>query len=105
MRPRLLRDRVLVASCGQVSGIAVVCQAAEEKPRGSSVESGPEYLGSMYVCGAGKGVKLRDGWPIFRFFSFHIMLLYTTFTGREVFGSHNIETDICIRTAHRRLTL
>jgi len=32
-----------------------------EKPRGSSVESGPEYLGSMYVCGAGKGVKLRDG--------------------------------------------
>ena len=89
--------------CGQVSGIAVVCKAAEENPRGSSVESGPEYLGSMYVCGAEKWVKLRESWPIFKFFSFHIMLFYITFTRTDVFGSHNIETDVCIRIAYRRL--
>jgi len=94
LRPRLLRDSVLVPSCGRVSGIAVVCQAAEEKPRGSSVESGPEYLGSMYVCGAEKGVRLSESWQIVKFFSFHIMLLYITFTRRDVFGSHNIDTDI-----------
>jgi hypothetical protein len=103
LSPRLLRDRVLFASCGQVSGIAVVCQAAEEKQRGSSVESGPEYLGSMYVCGAEKWVKLSDSWPIFKFFNFHVMLFYITFTRRDVSGSHNIETYICIRTAYRRL--
>lgn len=94
---------LLVASCGQVSGIAGVCQAAEEKSRGSSVESGPKKLGSMHVCGVEKGVKLKESGPIFKFFSFHIMLFYITLTGRDVFGSHNIETDICIRTAYRTL--
>jgi hypothetical protein len=53
-----------------------VCQVAREKPKGSSVESGPEYIGSMYVCGVEKGVKLSESWPIFKFFSFHIVILH-----------------------------
>ena len=40
LRPKLLRVRVLVASRGQFSGITFVYQAAENKPNGSSVESG-----------------------------------------------------------------
>jgi hypothetical protein len=39
--PRLLRVTVLVASGGQFSGITVVYQAAEDEPKGCSVESSP----------------------------------------------------------------
>jgi hypothetical protein len=71
---RLLRVRVSVASRGQFSGITVVWQAAEEKPNGSSVESGPGYLCSMSVCGAVQWVTLSETWLKFKLFDFHKML-------------------------------
>jgi hypothetical protein len=67
---------LLVASRGQFSGITVAYQAAEENPKGFSVERGPGYLGSMSACGAAQWVKLSERWPIFKFTYFHIMLLY-----------------------------
>jgi hypothetical protein len=51
-----------------------VHQAAEEKSKGSAVESGPGSLGSMSVCGAVHWVKLRDRLPKAKLFHFHIML-------------------------------
>jgi len=49
--PRLLSFRVLVAFRGYVSGITVVYHVGEEKQNGPGVESFPEYLGSLSVCG------------------------------------------------------
>jgi hypothetical protein len=51
-----------------------VWQAAEEKPNGSGVESGPGYLGSMSVCDAVQWVKLSKTWPKLKFFDFYKML-------------------------------
>jgi hypothetical protein len=42
--PRLLRVRVWVAPRGHISGIIFVYQAAEDKPNGTSVGSGPKVL-------------------------------------------------------------
>jgi hypothetical protein len=36
--------------------MTVVYQVAEDEPTGSSIESGPRYLGSMSVCGAAQWV-------------------------------------------------
>jgi hypothetical protein len=69
--------RLLVASRGQFSGITVVYQAAD-KPNSITVESGPGFLGSMFVFGAAQWVKLSESWPKFKFTDFHIMLLYIT---------------------------
>ena len=49
---------LLVASLGHFSGMAGVYQAAVDKPNGSSVESGPGYLGSMSVCGVAQWAKI-----------------------------------------------
>lgn len=49
--PRLLSVRALVAFRGYVSGITVVYHVGEEKQNGPGVESFPEYLGSLSVCG------------------------------------------------------
>ena len=49
LRPRLLRFRVLVASRFQFQLIRVVYQAAEDKPNGSSVESG-QWVPWFDVC-------------------------------------------------------
>jgi hypothetical protein len=51
-----------------------VHQAAEGKPNGSSIESGPEYLGSMSVCDAVQWIKLSETWPKLQSFDFHKML-------------------------------
>jgi hypothetical protein len=78
LRPSLLSVRVLVAFRGQFSGITVLCQAAEDKPKGNTAESGPGYLGSMSVWGAEHRVKLSESRPKFNFTDFHIMLLHIT---------------------------
>jgi hypothetical protein len=57
-----MRVRVLVASCGQCSGVIVVYQNAENTLKGSSVDSGPAYLDSMSVCGAAQWSILSDSW-------------------------------------------
>jgi len=74
----VLKVRVLVASRGQFSDIAVVYQAAEDKPNTTSAEWGAGYLGSMSVCGVGQRVKLSDSWPKFKFTEFYTMFLYIT---------------------------
>jgi hypothetical protein len=51
VRPRLLSVRVIIASRCNVSGLTVVYHVAEEKKNGPGVESCPEYLGSLSVCG------------------------------------------------------
>jgi hypothetical protein len=78
LRPRLLRVRVLVASRGQLSDIKIVYQATGDEPNGFSVEDGPGYLASMYVCGAARWVKLSDSWPKFKIADFQRMLLHIT---------------------------
>jgi len=72
--PRLLRVRVLFASCIQFSGVTLVRKAAEEEMNGSTAESDAGYLGSMSVSGAAQWDKLSESWPKFKFFSFHKML-------------------------------
>jgi len=52
----------------------VVYQTAKDKPNGSSVESGPGYLGQMSVCVAAQWFKLSESWPKFQFFDLHKML-------------------------------
>jgi hypothetical protein len=51
-----------------------VYQAAGKKPNVSSVESGPEHLGSICVCGAVHWVKLSEFWLKFKLFYFHKMI-------------------------------
>jgi len=54
---------------------------AEDKPYGSSVESGPRYPGSMSVCGAAQWSKLSESWSKFKFTDFHVMVLHSPITG------------------------
>lgn len=70
--PRLPKDRVLIASCGQFSGITVVQQAAEGKRNGCRI--GSRVPCSVPVCGAAQWVKLRQSWPNFKFFDFRQMI-------------------------------
>ena len=69
---------MLVGFRGQFSGITVLYQAAGNEPNGNTVESGPEYLGSMSVWGAEHWVKLSESRPNFKFTYIHIMLLHIT---------------------------
>jgi hypothetical protein len=71
--PRLLRVRVLFASCIQFSGLTLVCKAAEEEMNGSTAESDVGYLGSMSIPGAAQWVKLSESWTKFKYFNFHKM--------------------------------
>jgi len=50
--PQNGNDRGLLVTCLQFLGVSVVYWAAEEKPNGFIIGSGPGYLGSMSVCGA-----------------------------------------------------
>ena len=45
----LYGTRLPIAFCRHILDITVLYQAAEDKPEGSGVESGPGYLGSMSV--------------------------------------------------------
>jgi hypothetical protein len=68
--PRLLRVRVLVASCVQFSGVTLVCKAAEEEMNDRIAELDGGYLGSISISGAAQWVKPSESWPKFKFFNF-----------------------------------
>lgn len=74
-------DASQAAECQSISCVPLsviryntVYQTAEDKPNGSSVESGPVSFVSMSVCGAAQSFKLSESGPKFKFFDFHTML-------------------------------